>query len=77
MLVIFNIIVIFIRKHNYMETIDNNLEQKLDLFLDTPEKKDVDEIKIKDKSELVEKVDRKLVVEDGRELLREINYNRY
>ena len=60
-----------------METIDNNLEQKLDLFLDTPEKKDVDEIKIKDKSELVEKVDRKLVVEDGRELLREINYNRY
>ncbi len=62
-----------------MEKNDEQIEQKLDEFLGnepTPtEKKKV----VKNKTELVEKVDvdKKLVVEDGRELLREITYDRY
>lgn len=62
-----------------MDTNNEQIEQKLDEFLGnepTPtEKKKV----VKNKTELVEKVDvdKKLVVEDGRELLREITYDRY
>jgi hypothetical protein len=54
---------------------------KLDKFLSPEELEKVNAEKtidnknvVKVKTELVEKVDRKLVVEDGRELLREVTY---
>jgi len=62
-----------------METNNENMEKGLDQFLEN-DKPATDPKKIvKKKSDLVEKVDidKKLVVEDGRELLREITYDRY
>jgi hypothetical protein len=63
-----------------MET-NENMEKALDQFLtDDKSKIDTEPKKvIKKKGDLVEKVDidKKLVVEDGRELLREITHNRY
>lgn len=63
-----------------MET-NENMEKALDQFLtDDKSKIDTESKKvIKKKGDLVEKVDidKKLVVEDGRELLREITHNRY
>lgn len=54
---------------------------KLDKFLSPEELEKINTEKtvdnknvVKVKTELVEKVDRKLVVEDGRELLREVTY---
>jgi hypothetical protein len=62
-----------------MENNNENMEKGLDQFLGNDQP--TTEIKkvVKKKSDLVEKVDvdRKLVVEDGRELLREITYDRY
>jgi hypothetical protein len=60
-----------------MEEINKNTEDSLDEFLNKKDELLKDEKVIKDKGELVEKVDKKLVVEDGRELLREITYDRY
>lgn len=60
-----------------MENNKENIEKGLDQFLNDG-KPVIDPKKVvKKKSDLVEKVDRKLVVEDGREILREITYNRY
>jgi hypothetical protein len=58
-----------------MET-NNKINDNLDEFLGK-DKVLSDNVIIKEKGELVEKVDKKLIVEDGRELLREITYNRY
>ena len=62
-----------------METNKENIEKGLDDFLDTCTEKTCPQKVVKKKGDLVEKVDvdKKLVVEDGRELLREITYNRY
>lgn len=68
---------IFILKHSDMENIDKKVEDGLDEFLGKDQEPTKDEKVVKDKSELVEKIDKKLVVEDGRELLREITYDRY
>jgi len=53
-------------------------KEALDDFLGEEPKKieKEDEPKVKTKDGLMEKVDRKLVVEDGRELLREITHKR-
>lgn len=62
-----------------MDTNDEKIEKGLDNFLGN-EPTEIEKKKIlKNKTELVEKVDvdKKLVVEDGRELLREITYDRY
>lgn len=62
---------------------ENNekFEKVLDQFLgnDKPNTEDTTKKVVKKKGDLVEKVDidKKLVVEDGRELLREITYDRY
>jgi hypothetical protein len=64
-----------------MATNDEQLEKGLDGFLgiEPTAPAPLPNKVVKKKSELVEKVDvdKKLVVEDGRELLREITYNRY
>lgn len=64
-----------------MENNNKNIEMGLDQFLADDQPTNTTEVKkvVKKKGDLVEKVDvdRKLVVEDGRELLREITYDRY
>ena len=62
-----------------METNTDKVEKGLDQFLGNEQTLLDSKKVVKKKGDLVEKVDvdRKLVVEDGRELLREINYNRY
>ena len=61
-----------------METKNNKkLENELDNFLGCDSEKEDCKKMVTKKSDLVEKVEKKLVVEDGRELLREINYSRY
>ena len=59
---------------------ENNdlMEKGLDSFLDNDKPTTDKKIVVKKKTDLVEKVDidKKLVVEDGRELLREITYKR-
>ena len=68
-----------------METNKEQLENGLDQFLGKDQVTDTNQQAIdpkkvvKKKGDLVEKVeiDTKLIVEDGRELLREITYNRY
>lgn len=60
-----------------METIENGLDQFLND--EKPTTKSEPKKVLKKKTDLLEKVDvdKKLVVEDGRELLREITYSRY
>ena len=63
-----------------MENNNENMEKGLDQFLGNEDLPTTDVTKVvKKKGDLVEKVDidKKLVVEDGRELLREITYDRY
>lgn len=62
-----------------METNNENMEKGLDQFLGNDKPTTDPKKVVKKKGDLVEKVDvdRKLVVEDGRELLREITYDRY
>ena len=64
-----------------MENDNKNIEMGLDQFLTDDQPTNTTEAKkvVKKKGDLVEKVDvdRKLVVDDGRELLREITYDRY
>lgn len=57
----------------------NDIEKGLDQFLGNEKPAIEKEKVIKKKTDLVEKVDvdKKLIIEDGRELLREITYSRY
>lgn len=59
-----------------MENSNKTIENGLDQFLNGDQSTTNEKV-VKQKNDLVEKVDRKLVVEDGREILREITYSRF
>lgn len=48
---------------------DKNLEKKLEEFLDTKENCNGDECVIKSPTDIVERINKKIVTEDGRQLL--------